>query len=633
MIKNESKIIERSLKSVEGLVDAFCVCDTGSTDNTVEIVNKFLETHVGCLTVEPWKNFGYNRTISFQRARNYVRDTLKWNLSETYGLLLDADMVFIQGALKSYPLTELGYSIVQKNHHLTYYNCRLVRFDFDWKCKGVTHEYWDGPAHNNIPESICFIDDRNDGGCKSDKIPRDIKLLEDGLKEDPENVRYMFYLAQSYKDCGRIAESIKMYKKRIKAGGWDEEVWYSHFMIGQCYLMLQDVFKFEAWMQKAYTLRPSRGEPMYALAEFFRKVGHHFKAYQYTLIGQKISYPKDVLFVENFCHSGGFDYEASILEYYVNPDRKSGLRSSIRYLLKNNQHFDNVISNLKFYINQIPNESTKLDIPNVFGGDFRPSAISISDYPFVNVRFVNYLVPVDSQYRTRDGSPIQTKNAYINLETMECIAEMADPQPLFPSNVKGIEDLRIYKHNNKLNFTATSYHEFVKDKIAIVHGEYNLDTKTLANCVGINSPFNRECEKNWINIAGTDEFIYSWKPLRIGKIVGNRFIYNKEIETPPFFEHLRGSANPMKFNNKWICLVHFVEYCMPRKYYHCFVEMNDIFKPTRISLPFYFKHSGIEYCISTQMNDNKIECFISVTDGDPHKVVFKYSDLEWIGVP
>ena len=47
MVKNESKIIERCMKSVEGFVDAFCVTDTGSTDNTRDIVKDFLKTHKG----------------------------------------------------------------------------------------------------------------------------------------------------------------------------------------------------------------------------------------------------------------------------------------------------------------------------------------------------------------------------------------------------------------------------------------------------------------------------------------------------------------------------------------------------------------------------------------------------------
>ena len=80
MVKNESKILQRCLEAVEGIVDAFCICDTGSTDNTCEIARSFLETHKGCLTETVWKDFGHNRTLSFVGARDYVRDVLQWDL-------------------------------------------------------------------------------------------------------------------------------------------------------------------------------------------------------------------------------------------------------------------------------------------------------------------------------------------------------------------------------------------------------------------------------------------------------------------------------------------------------------------------------------------------------------------------
>ena len=41
IVKNESKIIERLLKSVLPIIDTYCICDTGSDDNTVEIINEF----------------------------------------------------------------------------------------------------------------------------------------------------------------------------------------------------------------------------------------------------------------------------------------------------------------------------------------------------------------------------------------------------------------------------------------------------------------------------------------------------------------------------------------------------------------------------------------------------------------
>jgi tetratricopeptide (TPR) repeat protein len=88
-----------------------------------------------------------------------------------------------------------------------------------YKYVGVTHEYIDTPENNTkiqLDKNVLFIRDIGDGGSKSDKTERDIRLLLDGIKEEPNNVRYYFYLANSYHDSGRFAEAINVYKKRIQ---------------------------------------------------------------------------------------------------------------------------------------------------------------------------------------------------------------------------------------------------------------------------------------------------------------------------------------------------------------------------------------------------------------------------------
>jgi tetratricopeptide (TPR) repeat protein len=633
MIRNEEKILKRCLEAVENVVDCFCICDTGSTDKSVEIAKEFLKTHKGCLTHEPWKNFGYNRTVSFVNAQKFIKKKLKWDTSKVYGLLLDADMVFVSKNLKEQNLTEIGYKIIQINGCLEYYNCRFVRMDYAWKCVGVTHEYWDGPTIN-LPKSICYIDDVNDGGCKNDKYERDEKLLRQGLVDEPENVRYLFYLAQTLKCCRRYEESIKFYKKRIKAGGWHEEVWYSYYMIGECYLNLKNIINFEKWMQLAYQYHPARSESLNKLTEHYRIHGLHHKAFHYARVGDSVPFPKnDILFVESHIYNGKFLYEKSILDYYVNQDKKIGLRDSINYLLKNGDNTNNVISNLKFYIAPLQATITKLDIPLVFGDNFTPSAISLHNYPYANVRFVNYLPPLDGGYRTRDGAPIQTKNAYMNLDTKE-FSIIQEPNYLFETHIQGLEDLRLYTTiSGNLCFTATSYKQFIHDKIGIVHGEYDLKNKSYKNYRGIHSPTNSDCEKNWVSIPETDNFIYSWNPLRIGKIQDDKFIITTELSTPPLFSLFRGSAPPIEVNGKWLVLVHFVEYCQPRNYYHCFVELEkETYKVLRVSLPFTFQSTKIEYCISVRLVEDCLEFFASFTDTNPSTVRSKLSELEWIEI-
>ena len=41
IVKNEQKNIENSIKSIQNAVDDIIVVDTGSTDNTIDVCNKF----------------------------------------------------------------------------------------------------------------------------------------------------------------------------------------------------------------------------------------------------------------------------------------------------------------------------------------------------------------------------------------------------------------------------------------------------------------------------------------------------------------------------------------------------------------------------------------------------------------
>ena len=627
MIKNEEKILLRCLKALENIVEYFCICDTGSTDTTLQIAKEFLETHKGCLTEEPFQNFGYNRSVSFNNAQKYL-DESKVNLKETYGLLLDADMLFIPGKLLEQDLKETGYKVIQINGGMEYYNARILRMDIVWKCIGVTHEYWDGPCNSTLTKDICYIDDRGDGGCKHDKFERDQRLLEEGLSKEPQNVRYMFYLAQTYKCLGKFEDAIQMYKKRIEAGGWDEEVWYSHYMIGESYFSLNNIPEFENWMQKAFAYRPTRSESIYKLAKYFREVAHHYKSYHYIRIGEKIPFTKDILFIESDFYKGLFEYEKSIVEYYIHPERC--LKTTINYMLQLGHFQDNCVSNLKFSVKPLKSKITKLVLPSPFGEDFTPSAISLDTYPLANVRYVNYKIQPDGSYVMPDGIVV-TKNAYVNLESGEFSA-MEEPLVNFESHIRGLEDLRLYKNSNgKLCFTATSFKQFIQDKISIVHGEYDLETNSYKNYQGIQSPTNSDCEKNWVNIPGTDDFIYSWNPLRIGRIKENKFIFTFESNTPPLFSLFRGSASPIEVNGQWLVLVHFVEYCQPRKYYHCFVELEkETYKVLKVSLPFVFQSIGIEYCISGRLIEDTLEYYFSSWDKNSSKIEFKVSEIEWI---
>ena len=636
MVKNESRILVRCLGALKDVVDAYCITDTGSTDATCELAEAFLETHPGQLHKCEWENFGVTRTASFRAAKDYV-ESQGWDLTETYGLLLDGDMVFVPGALKDYPLTNVGYTIVQCAGSLQYPNCRLVRMDRDWTCKGATHEYWDGPT-TAIPKEICYIDDRNDGGCKSDKFERDIRLLTKGLEEEPTNVRYMFYLAQSYHSTGKWKECIAMYKKRIAAGSWFEEVWYSHYMIAQAYLQLKDPIRFEAWMLRAYKLRPERAEPLYKLARYFREQSQHYKAFYYADLGRTKRLSNDTLFVEKDVYDGLFDYEITILLFYIG---KPGLRPSMEYLMTRTHHLDNVYSNMGFYVNPLGRPICNHPVMrDVAGSDYHPTSTSIfkvNGKTYHNVRFVNYVINKATggytmkQITYSDSHKVRTQNVLWDGKEAFLMNDASVSLPRRDARILGLEDVRVYTDSTgTVKFVATSSE--YSDKIRIVRGTYDMTTHSYKNCAVMDSPTDSKCEKNWIPVDGTDDVIYRWHPLEVGTMTDNTLEIHTTHTTNWFFKHLRGSAVPVRVGSELWCLVHYVAYTTPRKYYHCIVVLDETYKPQRISLPFVFQNQGIEYSLGMAVQDKNVEFVYSSWDDDPRTMIVPFGAFEWIQV-
>jgi glycosyltransferase involved in cell wall biosynthesis len=293
IVKNESKIIERCINSVYDLIDSWCIVDTGSTDGTQDIIKDLLKDKPGELIESPWVNFGHNRNEALGFAR-------KWG---DWILLTDADMVLKNEGFKKSDLDVNvdTYDVIQVNGGTSYYNFRLLNTKKSWKCIGVTHEYYDCEGGVNRRDKLTnlWFDDISDGGSKNDKFERDIRLLTQGLVDEPWNSRYMFYLAQSYRDTNAWDESIEWYTKRVEAGGWDEEVWYSQYMVGWCMVNRGDNwYEFMPELTKAWSMRPWRSEPVFMLSVEARKRNLLEQSYAFGKIAAQIPYPQqDMLFI------------------------------------------------------------------------------------------------------------------------------------------------------------------------------------------------------------------------------------------------------------------------------------------------------------------------------------------------
>ena len=668
MIKNEEKIIARCIQSMEKHVDAFCICDTGSTDNTIEKINEyFAQTSQFKKPYKiyeyPWKNFGESRSESFHCCRKYAND-LGWDWSNTYALVLDADMQLVVSNGTEFPRhaihAEAGYLLVQENNNLRYENTRLLRLSSNWKCTGVTHEYWDGYGVKLISHDLVYIRDVGDGGCKDDKFPRDKALLEQGLIDDPTNVRYMFYLAQTLKDLGDLKTSTAMYRRRIKAGAWPQEVWYSMFQIASNYSNLKKYHKMEYWAMKAYNYDKTRAENIDLLTRVFRTIGQNYKAWHYMQLGLSIALPPaaGTLFIDLDSYHKNILYEKTILNYYVQPLRRSdSLNDLIVHM--NNYGTHPAIINLVHYVDPLPlGKIIKgLLFPKVPG--FYPSSISLLSVSpssiIANVRFVNYKIGpagnyiVSGRVNTRNFVVEYNRNALpltggsiIEMTVAPGAAAAADAWVL------GVEDIRIYQSTAPpapLKFIGTSLEYSDCHKIRQVTGTYNPSKGHLENLVCLSSPQGplaaTECEKNWVPFEGNgSKFIYSWHPLRIIETANPSLTYIvSESPTPGFFENVRGSSNflchdAINAPNCQIGIVHVVQHLTPRKYYHMVVVVSidpitSAAKLQSYSLPFYFYQNAIEYVLGIALGSSANELIVAVSsnDADPSLCTIDLSQI------
>ena len=395
MIRNEEKVFKRCIDSAIDLVDGLCICDTGSTDSTVELAGDIIKNSgkPGKIYQYNFVNFGQSRTKSFEYALDFV-DSLGWNRGETFGLLLDADMILRYNSFfNKIDLEKFGtYKIAQYvTNNTFYYNIRLIKMSLEWVCEGVTHEAWLCRSYDNgvaifHENSRIWIEDVDDGGFKSDKFERDRRLLLKGIEDEPSNrCRYYFYLGQTYMCLHEYEKSIECYKTRIDMDGnsWPEEVWMSMYMIVKNYFFLKEYAKMEEWSMKAYQYRPIRADQLIIPCEAFLTLKDYDKVEKYMKMGIDIPIPeKEVLYINKKIYTVGFQYIKYQLQIIKSPDDTESITKSLLCILdKETENIDCLIINIH-----------KNSIPLPICANFDLSHKNIHSLSSFNFRNENYLL-------------------------------------------------------------------------------------------------------------------------------------------------------------------------------------------------------------------------------------------------
>jgi glycosyltransferase involved in cell wall biosynthesis len=650
IVKNESKIITRLFDSVLDIIDSYCICDTGSTDNTVTIIDDYFKKNgkPGKVISESFKDFGYNRTHSLLACQGEP--------NADYILLMDADMILEKGPdfnledFKNGLDRSHAYYILQGSSKLSYKNVRIVKNNIGATYWGVTHEYVKmphGSKYSSIEKNILFINDVGDGGAKADKFERDIRLLLKGLEDEPNNDRYTFYLANSYRENGQREKAIETYKKRIEIGGWIEEIWESYYNIGKCYMILGEPEKAIATWLEGYDRFPKRLENIYEIMAYYRTQSKHRLVYEFYKIAKKrldeivgIGDSLDHLFMQNDVYDYKIDYEFTISGYYYNPDKINIADLCMKVLAVSSIEdgiIKNMMANYKFYAPKLvawkdidmtgrswllpPDFYQRVNIEPSIHRDFSKSTptfchLDEGKKTIVNVRHVNYKIGEKGEYINKDR--IITKNAitiYDNsARAIEKEFEMNYDKELDGLYV-GLEDVRFIEHKNEIHFTANRGLE--PGLMCVEYGKIDINTQTTTSHVLIKTDGITNIEKNWVLYETGDRdalrIVYNWYPMTTYGIGadGKSLTDKRTMETPTFFKHLRGSTNGISVflessnceaSETWF-LCHAVSYEDRRHYYHIIVAIDaDTGKITRWSKFFTFEGKPVEYALGFTHN-------------------------------
>jgi len=276
--RNEQANIEAALQSIRPYVAEIVIVDTGSTDDTPAIAQKY---------ADKWERFtacndAEDRIEDFSLARQRSFDLA----TQPWVMWMDGDDVMV-GAEK---LSE----IVAAHDHLPR-ACVMWNYDYDHDGQGnITMRFirerlvkpardfkWISPVHETlvpqvgdtpkilIQEGIRNVHRRRDIA-KTVESGRNLRILQTyHNKVGDTDVRALYYLGLELGWTGNPEQSIDMHKRYIALSGWEDEKYLAHLEVCRHYQGLQRFEEAAEWALKAIPVREAWGEAFFSLSKTY----------------------------------------------------------------------------------------------------------------------------------------------------------------------------------------------------------------------------------------------------------------------------------------------------------------------------------------------------------------------------
>jgi hypothetical protein len=272
MVKNAGDEFEKILTENLEYIDRWTILDTGSTDNTINIINKVLKNKRGKLYQEEFINFRDSRNRLLDLANKY---------DCVFNIMLD-DTYILKGNVRDF-LTKIrsdtyadSYSLYIKDIDITYSSNRITRPEYGLKYIHLVHEVLENNINASIPKDIIWVKDESNEYMKNRteiRKTKDLEWLLEEINENPEDPRQYYYMGETYLNLKNYEKAYEWYIKRMNHNkeGYKEERYdsiYKAAVMADLYLKYEWKECMDLYM-KAYEYDNNRPEAMFQL-------GYHY---------------------------------------------------------------------------------------------------------------------------------------------------------------------------------------------------------------------------------------------------------------------------------------------------------------------------------------------------------------------
>jgi tetratricopeptide (TPR) repeat protein/glycosyltransferase involved in cell wall biosynthesis len=282
MVKDAGDDFRDILTRNKPYMDRYTILDTGSTDNTLDIIRDVLSDKKGNVYQEAFINFRDSRNRLLELAGDKC----------FFNIILD-DSYYLTGNVREFLNITRGddvvdsFSIAIDSYDCTYMSNRIVKTSRKLKYINKIHEIIQSNNNLNVAMPIkygCIVDKQSEYMTKrtSKRKLSDLEILMDMYKNNEDISRTIYYIADTYLYLEDWENALKWFRKRVEDNkGYTSEIYDSLYYIS----VISDTILNRDWNEclgnyiKCYEYNPLRSDPLYFMGLHYRNIGEYNTAF------------------------------------------------------------------------------------------------------------------------------------------------------------------------------------------------------------------------------------------------------------------------------------------------------------------------------------------------------------------